>query len=392
MLTSIKNEGEFQINVGESNPYVSLFWDMIRSAKGAKASDIHIQPEAHGIDLKFRVHGELQVWKSIGQQHKLTYLQEAKRLTGCDLAISGEPQDSRLSVPGARLDLRVNLVPCLEGEKFVLRLLDQSREFSLHRIGLDESVTKALEKALEYPCGVNLLTGPTGSGKTTTLYSALGHLDRTSLNVVTIEDPVEYTFPGITQIPVTRKVSFGGALRAVLRQDPDVILVGEIRDAETAALCFQAAATGHLVLSTLHANSAAEIDQRLKSLGISSDLLESCLRFRSAQRLVQRLCQECSLPLDLVDLASRRRGLPVSVEVEEAKIFRKRNPEGCPYCRSSMTPGITGEIPIFEFIARPSLDEGNEENSSLRSPSLGEAAMALAAKGEIDVYEAIKMA
>src|SRR6185312_4465433 len=229
------------------------------------------------------VHGELTSWKWIPAAHKSAFLQEAKQLSHCSLAVAGRAQDARVAFSDLKLDVRVNLIPSLHGEKLVLRLLDQSRSFDLSAVGLPDTALGALRRALEHRTGVNLITGPTGSGKTTLLYSALASLDRSRLNIISIEDPVEYTFPGITQVQVTAKLSFADALRAVLRQDPDVILVGEVRDSATAELCFQAAATGHLVLSTLHANSAAEAKGRLLGLGVRTDLLDSCLRFSSAQ-------------------------------------------------------------------------------------------------------------
>lgn len=370
------------------NPYVELFWDMIRSAKAAKASDIHVQPEAKGLNIRFRVHGEMQTWMAVEDQHKVTLLQEVKRLTNCDLGKSQEPDDTRLSVPSMKLEIRNNLVPTLNGDKFVMRLLDQTKQFSLARLGLPDIAIHALENALRISHGVNLLTGPTGSGKTTTLYAALTALNTQGMNIVTIEDPVEYTFPGISQIGVSKKLSFSGALRAVLRQDPDVILVGEIRDQETAALCFQAAATGHLVLSTLHANSAADIERRLSALGIPQDQVRSCLKFKSAQRLIQKLCPDCRLPMDLVDLATRSQGNPLCAGVAATKEYRKRNHDGCESCRQSLTPGIVGEVPLFEFITA---DASNGEGEA-RSTTLGEAAMQLAVKGEVDIYDALQMA
>ena len=258
------------LELGRDSPYESLYRDMIASASRARASDIHIQPEQDGVDIRFRVHGELERWKWIPGVHKTAFLQEAKQLSHCSLAIAGRAQDARISLPNLRLDVRVNLVPSLHGEKLVLRLLDQSREFDLERMGLPAGSTQAIRRALDHRTGVNLITGPTGSGKTTLLYAALAAIDRSRLNIVTIEDPVEYTFPGITQVQVSSKLAFADALRAMLRQDPDVILLGEVRDAVTADLCFQAASTGHLVLSTLHANSASEVRRRLVGAGCAT--------------------------------------------------------------------------------------------------------------------------
>lgn len=364
------------IELGRDSPYANLYRDMIACAAAAKASDIHIQPERDGVEIRFRIHGELTSWKYIPAAHKSAMLQEAKQLSHCSLAISGRAQDARMSVPELKLDVRVNLVPSLHGEKLVLRLLDQTRQFDLKSIGLNTGAIQAIERALDHRTGVNLITGPTGSGKTTLLYSALAALDRRRLNIVAIEDPVEYTFPGITQVQVSSKLGFADALRAMLRQDPDVILVGEVRDAVTADLCFQAAATGHLVLSTLHANSASEVRRRLAGLGVREDLSASCLRFSSAQRLMGRLCAHCRLPLSDVD---RRRGVAL---LGRADGFRKRNPEGCAHCAR----GIAARVPVFEYLesAEPSSSEGFAPSHTLR-----DAAIELAQGGEVDVFEAL---
>jgi type IV pilus assembly protein PilB len=266
--------------------------------------------------------------------------------------VSGTPQDARISIPGERLDIRVNLIPSLFGEKLVLRLLDQKKTFSLEKTGLDRNSLSAIQWALSQENGVALFTGPTGSGKSTLLYSALSSLDRAGLNIVTIEDPIEYTFSGITQVQVSSKISMADALRAMLRQDPDVILLGEVRDPETASLCFQAASTGHLVLSTLHANSASEVEARLLSLGIRSDQIKACLRFSSAQRLLGKLCPSCKLKSHLQGF--------------------RRSAEGCLNCRY----GLVGRLPIFEFEKiGPSIE---------RSSSLSESVNRLILSGEID--------
>ena len=355
------------------NPYTSLFWDMIASACEAQASDIHIQPDRLSVQMRFRIHGELMTWKSISEVHKSAFLQESKRLCQCALGVSGRPQDVRFSVPELRLDVRVNLIPTLFGEKLVLRLLYQSRSFDLDQYRIGGEATTAIRRALKQGAGVCLMTGPTGSGKTTLLYSALNSIDRTRLNVVTIEDPVEYSLPGISQVQVNHKLSFSDALRAILRQDPDVILVGEIRDRETAELCFQAAATGHLVLSTLHANSATEIPGRLTGLGVREDMVSSCLRFGSAQRLLSELCPKCSRPVSTAEIES------VFGSISETATLRKRSDTGCSKCKQ----GFIGVLPVFEY---------GEWSGGKGTPSLSldlhQSALSLAQEGRIDAYEA----
>lgn len=352
--------------LGNENPYASLYWDMIAQAKKEGASDVHIQPERDEVKIRFRVNGELILWKKIALVHKTSFLQEAKRLSQCSMAVSLRAQDSRISIPELRLDIRVNLVPTIHGEKLVLRLLDQSRLFDLNAMNLEYDAIAAVQRALAHGTGVSLITGPTGSGKTTLLYSALEALDRSGLNVVTIEDPVEYTFPGITQVQVSQKLGFADALRAMLRQDPDVILVGEVRDRETAELCFQAAATGHLVLSTLHANSASEVTGRLQGLGVREDQITSCLRFASSQRLLAKLCEGCRCPLP----EQERQGFSADVP----GVLWKRNKDGCAKC----CRGIVGRLPIFEYI---------EPTNRRKSAPLQEAVMKLCLRGEVDAHE-----
>jgi type II secretory ATPase GspE/PulE/Tfp pilus assembly ATPase PilB-like protein len=361
------------MDLTRESPYANLYRDMIASAAAARASDIHVQPEREGVEVRFRVHGELTPWKWIPAAHKSAFLQEAKQLSHCSLAVAGRAQDARVAFSDLKLDVRVNLIPSLHGEKLVLRLLDQSRSFDLAAAGLSVDALGALRRALEHRTGVNLITGPTGSGKTTLLYSALASLDRSRLNVISIEDPVEYTFPGITQVQVTAKLSFADALRAVLRQDPDVILLGEVRDAATAELCFQAAATGHLVLSTLHANSAAEVKGRILGLGVRADLLDSCLRFSSAQRLLARLCPKCRIPLSDDD---RKRGIGI---VGNMDALRRRNPVGCEHCKG----GVVSRVLAFECI------EWGRAEVAERAASLQDAALDLARKGEVDVFDAL---
>ena len=348
------------MTISTTNPYSKLFSDMVLQAQQSCASDIHIQPDSTGVDIRFRIHGELSRWMRIDEQHKTAFLQQAKQNSNCSLATSGRAQDARIAIPERRLDVRVNLIPSLFGEKLVLRLLDQNKSFSLDAAGLDAVAVSAIRWSLSQGNGVALFTGPTGSGKSTLLYSSLSALDKSALNIVTIEDPIEYTFNGITQVQATPKLSMAEALRAMLRQDPDVILLGEVRDPETASLCFQAASTGHLVLSTLHANSAFEVEARLTSLGIRTDQMNTCLRFCSAQRLLGRLCPACKV-------------------ADDSGTYR-RNHAGCSHCRA----GLVGRVPIFEYEKRGSNIE--------RSPVLAEATMSLARCGLVDPKEACHVA
>ena len=353
------------------DPYTSLFRDTILSAKSREASDIHVQPTREGIDIRFRVHGDLITWKKLGIEHRRPLINEIKRLTNLSIAVSGKAQDGRISYQAWQLDLRSSLLPSQYGEKIVLRLLDLTRKFELSSLGFDSETYNDLTSALSVKNGVLIISGPTGSGKTTTLYTLLCAIDRYSKNIITLEDPIEYGIPGLTQVQISKKLTFADALRAVLRQDPDVILVGEIRDNETADLCVKAAATGHFVLSTLHANGAAEVVTRLLNLGVDAHLLKSVLRFSAAQRLVKRLCPKCS-----------------KVHPEDPQ-WKQRSTEGCTHCHQ----GIIGRLPVLEYMKSKQITDflSTSHPEPQLTISLKESALNRAKKGEIDYDEAFYM-
>jgi type IV pilus assembly protein PilB len=361
--------------------YTAVFRDAVQAAHAQGASDIHIEPTRSGVDIRFRVFGDMDIpWKSLGLEHRQSFINEVKRLVNLSIAVSGRPQDSRVSYAGLRLDLRVNLIPVLFGEKIVLRLLDLSRSFQLKDLNIDASAKDDLVSALRSKNGVILISGPTGSGKTTTLYTVLSSLDRRKLNIVTIEDPVEYSIAGINQTNVDSKISFAGALRAILRQDPDVILVGEIRDEETADLCFKAAATGHLVLSTVHANGAPEVIQRLLNLGVEKYLIENCLRYSAAQRLAKRLCPLCSVPAD-GDLVA---GFGAN-DARRSANYRVCG-SGCDECKS----GYVGRVLLFEYMAQKEISSFSASDflgPALPKASLEQVALERASEGLIDARE-----
>lgn len=237
------------------------------------------------------------------------------------------------------LNLRVNLFPVLHGEKICLRLLDQNQSFHLDRMEFEPDAFQVMQEALHQSHGVILISGPTGSGKTTTLYSLLTYLDAQKKNIVTLEDPVEYELSGINQGQITKSMTFAQGLRSILRQDPDVILVGEIRDGETADLCFKAASTGHLVLSTLHANTASEVVNRLLGLDVEKELILSNLRLAIAQRLAQKLCPRCRVPYEAHDTLPPHLG-------ESAPLFtRGPTQRGC-----TCMEGVIGRLPIVDWM------------------------------------------
>jgi type IV pilus assembly protein PilB len=384
-----ERSSEDRVAVGNS-PYVALFRDVLDWAQKEGASDIHLLPQRNYVEIRIRVNGDMETFKVLSLEHRQGFINEAKRLCGFSIATSGEAQDGRISLPGRNLDLRTSLIPSQHGEKIVMRLLDLAREFKLDRSGLPETVISDLREALRAKNGVVIVSGPTGSGKTTLLYTLLCDLDRKRKNIITLEDPIEYAIEGLTQVQVTPKLTFGQALRSVLRQDPDVILVGEIRDQETADLCLKAAATGHLVLSTLHANSAPEVVSRLLNLGVDRYMLTSCLRFSAAQRLVKKLCPKCSLEA------------PASVRAELAKVcleskvrvakdadLRVQNPAGCPACRK----GLVGRTPVLEYLQAAAVRARltASEAEAPKHVTLREAALKFAEKGEADVCEVLEL-
>lgn len=383
------NIDQQNVNGTKPSPYAELFRDIVKAAHKSNASDIHIEPTRDGVDIRFRVYGEMRdPWKKLGPEHRHSFFQAIKRETRLTIGVAGRPQDSRCNVAGVPVDLRVNLLPTIYGEKIVLRLLDSSREFGIDALGIPKDTLAAVMKALDSRNGVVLMSGPTGSGKTTTLYSMLCAIDRTRKNIITLEDPVEYTIHGINQVKVDGKVSFSSALRAVLRQDPDVILVGEIRDEETASLAFKAAATGHLVLSTVHANGAREVAGRLLGLGLTPDTLRDNLRFSAAQRLVGRLCEYCATPAPET-LGDTLTNLLSTGQKDVTSTFKLKHEPGCSHCNS----GITGRLPLIEYADESGIrklletPEASGERTGILTKSLKEAAFEMAARGLIDARE-----
>ncbi len=328
-------------------PYTSLFRETLQHAQKQSASDIHIEPHANGLAIRIRVNGDLFTHKTLTRDYRQSFIQETKRLCNLSIAISNRPQDSRLSLPSWKLALRVNSTPTLYGEKIVLRLLDMTTDFNLESSNLSDDAVFDLRNSANEPNGVILVSGPTGSGKTRTLFSLLNSLDKERKNIVSLEDPVEYSFQGINQIEIKDSLSFADGLRAVLRQDPDIIFVGEIRDWETADLCFKASATGHLVISTLHANSAVKVIERLRNMGVEPYMLESNLRFCAVQRLVKKICPFCSNRVTSQDVRKIHALAPLALKGD----FRQINSKGCQRCKK----GVVGRIPVMEYLTKSEL-------------------------------------
>jgi len=282
-------------------PVVKLVNLLLADAVRNRASDIHLEPERDTLRVRFRVDGMLREFTSLPKHLEPAVLSRTKILAALDIAERRKPQDGRfrINMEGHELDVRVSVVPAIDGETIVLRLLDQrGLSLKLEQTGMGPQVLAPYRELLKKAWGILLVTGPTGSGKTTTLYATLATLNAVEKNIVTLEDPVEYRLTGVRQIPVNPAVNltFATGLRSILRQDPDVIMVGEIRDAETAEIAVQSALTGHLVFSTLHTNDAATAITRLTDMGIEPFLLTSSLLGVMAQRLVRTVCSDCKQP------------------------------------------------------------------------------------------------
>ncbi len=376
-----------------TTPYAQLFCESVLSARDLGASDIHFQPTRAGLDIRFRVNGDLMTWKRIDAAHRRAFINEAKALVNLSIALRGRDQDARASFHVWRLDVRASLLPSEHDEKIVLRLLPTDREFSLAKSGLSPQACGDLREALGHSNGLIVVSGPTGSGKTTTLYTLLCEVDRVRRNVLTLEDPIEYSIEGLTQVQVGRKLSFANALRATLRQDPDVILVGEVRDAETADLCVKAASTGHLVLTTLHANGPKEVMDRFVQLGVDPRMLQSVLKFSSAQRLVKRLCPHCKLPASDIErsfICDQLTEKSPPCQAAPGAQFFSRNTEGCARCMA----GAIGRIPVLAYLKAKEIADhlnwtGVARTAEAQSggSSLQESCLGLARKGEIDFHE-----
>lgn len=323
--------------------YVNL---LVRDAYDAGASDIHIEAERGGVTARFRLDGVLAAAPEPPPGLHAAVVSRIKLLAELDIAERRKPQDGRIRVrlEQRELDLRVSTVPTLFGESVVLRLLDRGgRPVSLGELGMPADVLSSMERLSRKPHGMILCTGPTGSGKTTTLYAALGLRDAGAEKIVTVEDPVEYQLTGIAQVPVHRQagVSFGAALRSILRQDPDVIMVGEMRDPETAEIAVQAAMTGHLVFSTLHTNDAVGALPRLLDLGIPEYLVSATLEGVLAQRLVRRNCPAC-----LAAYTPRADHVAQVAGSQPTDVSLLRG-SGCAACRGT---GFRGRLGVFELL------------------------------------------
>jgi general secretion pathway protein E len=331
-------------------PVIRLVNQLIARAVETGASDVHIEPFEDRLRIRYRYDGALHEAEPPPARLRAAVVSRIKIMSRLDIAERRLPQDGRirLSVRGQEVDFRVSTIPSLNGESVVLRVLDRTAvEFDFVKLGLPDDVRQSLERVFDLPNGMVLVTGPTGSGKTTTLYTGLLKLNSTARNIITVEDPVEYQLTGINQIQVKPQIglNFATLLRSILRHDPDVIMIGEIRDLETAQIAVQAALTGHLVLSTVHTNSAAATVTRLRDMGVEDYLLSATLKGVLAQRLVRRLCPKCKIPEPAAPIMIERFGLDRLVPAgREISLYRSA---GCPECRDT---GYRGRRAIAELL------------------------------------------
>ncbi len=342
-------EADISSEVAATKPPVIRFVDLLLSqAVKSRASDIHIEPQERSMIIRMRIDGVL--WDMVPPARKMqaAIITRIKILSEMDIAERRLPQDGRfkMKAPGRDIDVRVSVIPTIYGEKMVMRILDTSAvNHDLNQLGFEPELLEEFKTILSQPHGIIVVTGPTGSGKSTTLYSALSYLKDPTKNITTVEDPVEYRLAGINQIQVKPEIDldFASCLRAILRQDPDIILIGEIRDKETVEIAIKASLTGHLVLSTFHTNDAPSAISRFIYMGIEQYLLASTLNLIVAQRLVRKICDRCKEPLKLSEEVLKR----LKIAGEQARDAVFYHGRGCKACGGT---GYMGRLPVFEFL------------------------------------------
>jgi len=328
-------------------PIIRLVNSIFLKAVDSGASDIHIEPYENEAHVRIRIDGVLQEIMKVPKSQFAAVSSRIKVMAKLNLAEKRLPQDGRISLRASKslIDVRISTIPTIYGERIVLRLLDKSlRLLTLEELGLTPNHYNSIKHIISYPYGIVLFTGPTGSGKTTSLYGILTALKSPFKNIITIEDPVEYQIPGIGQIQVNPKIdlTFANGLRSIVRQDPDIIMVGEIRDGETAEIAIHASLTGHLVLSTLHTNDAPTAISRLVDMKIENYLISSSMRGIVAQRLVRKLCDNCKKPYNGLN-----RLRDMGINAHTLKSHTLYSPQGCPKC---LNTGFKGRIAIFEIL------------------------------------------
>ena len=394
-LAAALPSAEDLLDTSDDAPAIRLINGIIADAARQGVSDIHIEPYETGLVVRMRMDGVLRETLRMPPHVAPVVVSRIKVMARLDIAERRLPQDGRigLTLGGKLIDVRVSTLPSRAGERVVLRILDKENAgIDLEMLGMSEKVDALLRAALAEPNGIVLVTGPTGSGKTTTLYAGLKLLNDGSRNILTVEDPVEYAVDGVGQTQINPQVglNFATGLRAILRQDPDVVMVGEIRDRETADIAVQAALTGHLVLSTVHTNDAIGAITRLRDMKVEAFLIASTLRAVLAQRLVRRLCQQCRQPVEASGSLASLLGIKAGQIVYE--------PKGCPACSGS---GYKGRIGLFEAARvddeiRRLINQGADEAAIAAyafktNDTLTEAARALVRDGVTSPEEAVRV-
>ncbi len=382
-------------------PIIKLLNAIFFEAIKEKASDIHVEAYEKNLLVRFRIDGVLQTRLTTKSILATLLITRIKVLARLDIAEKRLPQDGRigLKLGGKLIDLRVSTIPTAYGERTVMRLLDrQANKLDLETLGMPSKILKIIKSSITKPNGIILVTGPTGSGKTTTLYAALEQMDRKENNIMTIEDPIEYYFDGISQTQVNTKanMSFAKGLRAILRQDPDIVMIGEVRDSETAKIAVQSSLTGHLVLSTVHTNSAVGTITRLIDMGVEEFLLASTLRVVLAQRLVRRLCQHCRKEVKLDEGAIYL----ISMSLPDRKLDKTYIARGCSKCSNT---GYIGRLGVYEIVTiddtvRQMITEGKSELEISKyvfdnkyNHNLRQNAFELVLEGKTSYSEAVKI-
>lgn len=333
----------------EAEKIVNVADRILKDSVELGASDIHIEQKEKNIRVRLRVDGMLQKYRELPKSHASPLISRYKVLSGIDIAETRKPQDGRFKYQINKVrsvDLRVSTYPAAHGEKVVMRILDEARgKIPLDRLGFSKNVLESWQKSCSLPNGIVLVTGPTGSGKSTTLYATLNIMNTIEKNIITIEDPIEYKLDGIIQAQVNEKaeMTFAAALRSMLRQDPDIIMVGEMRDRETISLAIRAALTGHLVFSTLHTNDAVSSYTRLIDMGTDPFLLSSSIRAILAQRLLRVLCTKCKIEYEPLEKELNS----INMKKPETLIYKKSNKKNCKNCRGT---GYRGRIGLYELL------------------------------------------
>jgi type IV pilus assembly protein PilB len=369
-------------------PVVRLVRAILMGAMNGGTSDIHLEPHQPEMRVRYRVDGQLQSVMTIPRHIEEAVVARIKVMANMDTTENRRPQDGQVSIheSGARVNFRVSTIPTVGGEKVVMRLLDEgNRSFQLEHLGMSERDLKTVQTLIEKPHGMIVLTGPTGSGKSTTMYAVLSKLNSVSRNIVTVEDPVEYRLPGVNQVASDNEhgLGFANALKYFMRQDPDVIMVGEIRDHETAATAVQAASTGHLLISTLHTNDAVGVVARLNDLGVDSFKVGGALLCSIAQRLLRSICPHCKEPVELHRhyFQALARG---AEPPEDAVFYRGRG------CKKCLQTGYSGRVPIYEImVVTPAMAQAVENGlppTKLKDIAVREGMVELAQAGLEQVY------